>query len=227
MASMEDTYALWLLQYWLLQVARPVLQVLDCVWELTTGVSVFHGKRKDRLKAEEDYGCSGQLVKIVARAKHSPWRITWLSDFLCVHQEYVHPEYALNNSVSLLSLEEDCAVFCVTDEDTDILDTTRFPFLFVSQYLKARRLLILPMESFHRLAHELGDPKVPVGVVHMTARSGSTLLAQMANRCTIEVTVCIERNCAEKGIEKSKHQNKQSIMHFLHFVAQESFFLKK
>ena len=40
----------------------------------------------------------------------------------------------------------------------------------------------MPIESFHRLAGEIGEPKMPVGVVNMTARCGPTLLAQMANR---------------------------------------------
>ncbi len=60
--------------------------------------------------------------------------------------------------------------------------STRFPFLFISQYLKAKKLVVMPIESFHRLAGEIGEPKMPVGVVNMTARCGPTLLAQMANR---------------------------------------------
>ncbi len=54
--------------------------------------------------------------------------------------------------------------------------------MFISQYIKAKKLVVMPIESFHRLAGEIGEPKMPVGVVNMTARCGSTLLAQMANR---------------------------------------------
>ena len=42
--------------------------------------------------------------------------------------------------------------------------------------------IILPISSFHRLAEKVGDPTKPVGLVHMTARSGSTLLAQLMSR---------------------------------------------
>ncbi len=46
----------------------------------------------------------------------------------------------------------------------------------------ARKLLILPLSSFNRLADELGDPEVDVSLVHMTSRCGSTLISQMMNR---------------------------------------------
>ncbi len=80
-------------------------------------------------------------------------------------------------------MERQYALFAETDPGVDnIHDSEKFPFLFISQYIKAKKLVLMPTESFHRLAGEIGEPKMPVGVVNMTARCGSTLLAQMANR---------------------------------------------
>ncbi len=59
---------------------------------------------------------------------------------------------------------------------------SRHPFLYLSLYSSAVQLVLLPLPEFHRLAALAGDPAVPVCACAMTARCGSTLLAQMANR---------------------------------------------
>ena len=57
------------------------------------------------------------------------------------------------------------------------------PFIFIIQFLAAKKLVILPHSSFNRLAAEVGDPTDrKVTFVNMTARCGSTLLGQMISR---------------------------------------------
>ena len=57
------------------------------------------------------------------------------------------------------------------------------PFLFLTQFLKAKKLVIMSHSSFNRLGAEIGDPKnVKMTFVNMTARCGSTLLSQMISR---------------------------------------------
>ena len=57
------------------------------------------------------------------------------------------------------------------------------PFMFIIQFLAAKKLVILPHRSFNRLAAEGGDPADrKVTFVNMTARCGSTLLGQMISR---------------------------------------------
>ncbi len=58
------------------------------------------------------------------------------------------------------------------------------PFLFIKQFVSAKKLLIMPHSSFHKLAEEAGDPTADgrhLTMINMTARCGSTLLCQMAN----------------------------------------------
>ncbi len=81
-----------------------------------------------------------------------------------------------------MTIGQDCAVFCVTDPSIDIFDTEKFPFTMFAHWILAQKLIILPISSFHRLADQLGDPKVPVTAAAMTLRCGSTLLVQLFNK---------------------------------------------
>lgn len=58
-----------------------------------------------------------------------------------------------------------------------------------AQYLKAKKLVLLPHWAFHRLAEKAGDPKVKVTMLVMTARCGSTLLCQMMSRVSGVLTM--------------------------------------
>ena len=51
--------------------------------------------------------------------------------------------------------------FSVTDPnkpEENLLVNTGIPFLFIGQLLFSQKLIIMPHESFHKLAQELGDP---------------------------------------------------------------------
>ena len=53
----------------------------------------------------------------------------------------------------------------------------------MSQFLNAKKLVIMPQCSFNRLGAEVGDPTGRrITFVNMTARCGSTLLGQMISR---------------------------------------------
>ncbi len=44
-------------------------------------------------------------------------------------------------NATLVSVEKNYAVFCVSDPDVDVLDTKQFPFAFLSQYLNVTHLV--------------------------------------------------------------------------------------
>ncbi len=44
-------------------------------------------------------------------------------------------------------MEKDCAVFCVSDPEVDVLNTKQFPFLFVSQYINVTHLVHCTMST--------------------------------------------------------------------------------
>ncbi len=195
-----------LFKYLLLLVFKFLALLLDVLLDALFGYSTKKGTREEQLKAL-DYEYSAQYVKVVWRAKTSIFSQTNSEDFLYQHVKYVHPDYILQNkNVTLFDIGKDYALFCVTDPDVDINCTEKFPFLFLSQYLEAKYLIILPIKSFHRLADEVGDPQVPVGLVHMTARSGSTLTTQMLSR--VPGTRALGENWATCRVATLRYRNK-------------------
>ena len=75
------------------------------------------------------------------------------------HEKYVHPRYILeHDNVTLMGVTPTHAFFCVSDPGFDIYETKMAPFMFIIQFLAAKKLVILPHRSFNRLAAEVGDP---------------------------------------------------------------------
>ncbi len=69
--------------------------------------------------------------------------------FLYKHDSYVNPDYVLQHAnVTLIAVEKDYALFAVADQDLNVYDTNRFPFMFLSQFLGAKKLVIMPVKSF-------------------------------------------------------------------------------
>ncbi len=170
-------------KFLLLLVLQSLAYLIDIVLDALFGFTIKNGTREDRLKAQSTYEFSAQHVKVIWRAKPLIYSMTRPEDYLYKHVKYVHPDYILQNkNVTLMDISKDYALFSVTDVDVNINNTEQFPFVFVAQFQEANNLIILPIKSFHRLADELGDPKVPVAVAQMTARSGSTLITQMLNK---------------------------------------------
>ncbi len=170
------------IQHGFLRLLRIIFTLFDILLNLVTGVSLISGSSREREKAA-DYENSAQIVSIIWRAKIASVRVTRITDFLYKHKEYVNPEYVLKHkNATLMAVEKDYALFAVSDPSVDVYDSQKFSFLFMADYEQAKELVIIPIKSFHRLADELGDPKVPVAMTAMTTRCGSTLLTQMLNR---------------------------------------------
>ncbi len=170
------------IKFWILWLTQLIYQALDALFYSVSGTSLLYGSRQEQEEANR-LEKSAQIVNIVWRAKFNIFRVTRKQYFLYYHDKYVRPDYVLQHeNVTLLAVEKDYAMFAVTDPKENMYDSSKFPFLFVSQYLETKKLVIMPIRSFHKLADELGDPEVPVAMTAMTTRCGSTLLTQMFNR---------------------------------------------
>ncbi len=192
-------------KFLLFVVLKSLAFLIDICLDALFGFTIKNGTREDQHKAQTNYEFSAQYVKVIWRAKTMIYSMTTAEDFLYKHVKYVHPDYiSRNKNVTLLDIEKDYALFSVTDVDVNINNTEQFPFVFVSQYLEARHLIILPIKSFHRLADELGDPKVPVAVAYMTARCGSTLVTQMLNK--VPGTRALAENWATCRLTSLRHK---------------------
>ncbi len=171
-----------LFSYWLILLIKRVLWMVELLTDLLFGYTLTDGSKKEREEAKE-YEKSAHLVTIKWRATPIDLSPYYLNNFLYVHDKYIDPRYVLEHvNVTLFTVEEECAVFCVSDPGVNVYDTLMFPWVFFAHFHIAKQLIIIPLDSFNRLADELGDPKVDVSLVHMTARCGSTLISQMMNR---------------------------------------------
>ena len=96
------------------------------------------------------------------------------------HEKYVHPKYILeHDNVTLQGITQTHAFFCVSEPDVNVYDTSKGPFLWIKQYLAAKKLVVIPHSTLHRLAAEVGDPiDRKLTIINMTCRCGSTLLCQ-------------------------------------------------
>ncbi len=168
------------LWYWSLLIAKGIQHVLDFFLDLLTGYTTRGGSREERTRAWLHHEHSAQIVNIAWRAHYVDLIVASGKNFLWTHEKYVHPKYILENkNVTLYMMDEDNAYFCVSDPDVDVYNVDKFPFCFLSQRDESKKLVILPLDSFIRLGEDLGDPKVPVTLVSMTARCGSTLISKM------------------------------------------------
>jgi len=53
------------------------------------------------------------------------------------------------------------------------------PFIRYAQFKYCRRLIVVPLSTFHRLAELIGDPSGQLIFLFNTTRCGSTLLSQV------------------------------------------------
>ena len=114
------------------------------------------------------------------------WKRKWIEvaectpgDFLTWPISNIHPKYILNRNVSLYAITKDVAVFVETPECIDIHRSDVHPFLYMAQFVQCKRVITIPIQFFHRLAGEIGDPSCQVILLSNTGRCGSTIVGQI------------------------------------------------
>ena len=103
-----------------------------------------------------------------------------LKDFSYTSGAGINPSEIIDNpQISLYCLDEleRRAIFVELPPDIDL---TKVPFVYRTQYEQAQRLIAVPLEAFIELANKLPDVQQPI-FVHITGRSGSTLLSHVFN----------------------------------------------
>ena len=125
------------------------------------------------------YERCAELRRVLWKRKWFEIDLTSPRDFLTWHIKAVHPNYILRPTVSLYAVTEEVAVFVETPEGIDIFRSDINPFLYIAQFQHCKRVITMPIQSFHRLAREIGDPSKPVIWISNTGRCGSTILGQL------------------------------------------------
>ena len=120
--------------YWIMSAFRAAVIAADFVLDLLFGVTIQHGSREERQRAEEEYEHSAQVVHVLGRGAYSLIINHRLRNFVWRHERYVHPRYVLErDNVSLMGITPTHAFFCVADPGFDIYETKMAPFIFIIQ----------------------------------------------------------------------------------------------
>ena len=115
--------------------------VLDPILDLTFGFTTKFGTKTERLKSV-NYAQSAQKVKIWARGAYSVGTFHSPKNFLYTHKSYFHPNEVLSkDNITLQGVVSKNAWFCVTEEIVDVNDVSKFPFVWIAQYLMATELV--------------------------------------------------------------------------------------
>lgn len=107
-----------------------------------------------------------------------------LKDFSYVDGDKVNPSEIIDNpQISLYCLDDigKRAIFVELPHGTDL---TKAPFVYRTQHEQALRLIAVPYKTFIGLANRLPEIDQPI-FIHMSGRSGSTLLSHAFNESKI------------------------------------------
>ena len=102
-------------------------------------------------------------------------------NYILSHNRFENPQYIFDNDhVSLITINEENAIFGVAKQKGMHLWKFEYcSFMRIAQVLYCNQLILVPLNHFHRMAEELGDPKGQLIFLFNTGRCGSTLLTQM------------------------------------------------
>ncbi|XP_067930164.1 uncharacterized protein [Watersipora subatra] len=154
--------------------------ILSCCQSLSWRITGVH-RHIVASRNSENYGTSAQLLKVWSRSRMLHPIIPQLRHFLTSHVKFVHPEFALQRHIAILSVSKEYVLFSVPRRDVDVYDMNRWSFLFDAVFEEAEYILVMPTVSFNKLASSIPPTKAKVLWIYHTGRCGSTALAQVFN----------------------------------------------
>lgn len=139
-------------------------------------------------KQPEFYDRCAQVLNIRLYFAFDPMGTTSRRHFICSHNRFENPRYIFENEhVTLMSIDEEYAMFAeASSKDMHLWKMEYSGFMKLAQVKYCNKLILIPRNQFHRMADELGDPKVPIIFLFSVGRCGSTLMTQImesTNHC--------------------------------------------
>ncbi len=121
-----------------------------------------------------------QYLTIEAKHRQMPGFLASLADFSCTPSNAIDPELVRTNpNISLYCLD-DATQRAIFVELPPAVDLATAPFVYLTQYEAAQRLIAVPYETFRQIAHALPEVQHLI-LTYITGRSGSTLLSHVFN----------------------------------------------
>lgn len=136
--------------------------------------------RKSKNRREDAYEGTVQCLKVLGRFKMDlVLQPSGPDNFLLMHNSWKDPDFILDDTVTLYYVTATEAVFVQCPPEVNPASSNYSPFLRIAQFRHATQVLVMPINVFHKLAEEVGEPKGRILFVSNVARCGSTLLCQI------------------------------------------------
>ena len=143
------------------------------------------------IKPKEEYELSAMVYKVI-------WAKTLLTieasreKFIVLFEKFEHPSILLEDRYSLFSVSDSEAIF-VDCGEKDVFDKN-VAFSYVAQLQYAKKMVAIPISSFHLIANQVSIPKIPIINLGHHGRCGSTLASKIFNEIpnvlSISETLC-------------------------------------
>ena len=116
-----------------------------------------------------------------------------------------------------MAIDKRFAVFAVCERDVNVYSHTVGPFFYINQFNHCTHLIRVPLESFIRLAAQVGDPspKVKFVLLSNTGRCGSTLLTQLFEQLSNTVAISEPEVLMEFSQNNTFHSFSKARQHLL------------
>ncbi len=150
------------------------------------------------------------IYKIVEKLRDSMFAIPHLSDFGLEETSRTGIDAILgNDSVTLYSLDFDTetAVFVETPAETDL---SQVPFMFITQYDEALRVMTVSFNTLVQMAERVSIDQDRLVFIHSTGRCGSTLASQLFAQVPGVINLSEPFVLPQLVIEKNSHPAKKA-----------------
>ena len=147
--------------------------------KFTWGVTGVDRIRKDAHRGL-NFKQSAHVQSIFWRRKFYGMSMSDPSEFITTHKCFKHPNYVLKPNMSIYCMTKSEVFFVEVKADTNIYGGPDSSAKFhTEQFQKAINLISMPLASFHKIASDLGAPKMPIIWISSTGRCGASLLSHV------------------------------------------------
>ncbi|ELU17127.1 hypothetical protein CAPTEDRAFT_217150 [Capitella teleta] len=171
--------------------AKGIFLILRFIWNIFQTISwkMFGIQDVSKISNATKSKHVAQALRILAVNKFCYSLPPSLRDSIVSHDEYINPDYVINNDhVTLFFLDphRDVAVFGEGRPGQLLWHSDCDSHITNSLFKNSKRLIVMPMDEFHKVCARLPDPNKPLVILGNTARCGSTLLTQIFE-CTNKI----------------------------------------
>lgn len=197
-------------------VIQAVVHAIQAIWWRITGV-------RELLSKTDDDGACVHVQHIIHRGVLSAFNHPRPWDFIALHKGFTSVDVLHQPTVTIYCVTETHAWFVETLPHIQLHHSSTSPFFYMAQFKHAHTLLSVPLERFHMVAEDIGDPRVPVTWISNTGRCGSTLLLQMLEqvpgvRCFSEPDCLTNLNLMAKAKQLPPAEIRRALRSSVRFI---------